>query len=87
MRRRRPAPPSAPLNALDAGLALLGVEVLRRLGLPCPSDAEILAFSRGGPLPEHLEGESRCLREKISAYLVNGMLLAGLEGRAAAADE
>lgn len=87
MRRRRPALSSPSLNALDAGLALLGVEVLRRLGLPCPSDGEILALSRGGALPEHVEGESRFLREKISAYLVNGMLLAGLEGRAAAADE
>jgi hypothetical protein len=66
------------LNALDAGLCLLGVEVLRRLNLPCPSDAEILAYSAyGAPLPENVEMESRHLRERITAYLVDGMRLAG----------
>ena len=66
------------LNALDAGLCLLGVEVLRRLNLPCPSDAEILAYStHGAPLPENVEMESQHLRERITAYLVDGMHLAG----------
>ncbi len=83
MRRRRSARPSPPLNAFDAGLALLGVEVLRRLGLPCPSDAEILAFSRGGALPEHVDSQSQFLRERISQYLVDGLTLEGLKRRAA----
>lgn len=83
MPRRRALPPPSTLNALDAGLALLGVEVVRRLGLPCPSDAEILAFSRGGAFPEYVDSESQFLREKITAYLVNGMLLEGLERQAA----
>jgi hypothetical protein len=68
----------AHLNALDAGLCLLGVEVLRRLNLPCPPDAEILAYSaHGAPLPENVEMESQHLRERITAYLVDGMRLAG----------
>ena len=78
---RRRALPSPSLNALDAGLALLGVEVLRRLCLPCPSDAEILAFSRGGALD--VDSESQFLREKISQYLVDGLTLEGLKRRAA----
>jgi hypothetical protein len=53
------------------------------LRLPCPSDAQILAFCRGGALD--IEGESQFLREQTSAYLVDGMLLAGLERRAGAA--
>jgi hypothetical protein len=73
-------PSSSPthLNALDAGLCLLGVEVLRRFHLPCPSDAEILACSAyGAPLPENVEMQSQHLRERITAYLVDGMQLAG----------
>lgn len=66
------------LNALDAGLCLLGAEVLRRHNLPCPSDAEILSCSAyGPPLPDNVERESQHLRERITAYLVDGMLLAG----------
>jgi len=66
------------LNALDAGLCLLGAEVLRRLNLPCPSDAEILSYSaHGAPLPEHVAQESQHLRERITAYLVDGMYVAG----------
>jgi hypothetical protein len=66
------------LNALDAGLCLLGVEVLRRFNLPCPSDAEILACSAyGPPLPENVEMESQHLRQRISEYLVEGMYAAG----------
>lgn len=78
MPRREVPPPK--LNVLDAGLALLGVEVLRRLGFACPSDAEILRF-RGEPFD--VENESKHLRERISQYLVDGMLIAGLERRAA----
>jgi hypothetical protein len=77
---RRHVVPSPTLNALDAGIALLGVEVLRRLGFAGPSDAEILRF-RGEPFD--VESESRLLRERISEYLVNGMMVAGLERRAA----
>jgi len=80
---RRRALPSPSLNALDAGLALLGVEVLRRLGLPCPSDAEVLRF-RGVPDdPDSVDNDAGFLREKISAYLVDGMTLEGLSRRAA----
>lgn len=79
----RRAHPSPTLNVVDAGLALLGVEVLRRLGLPCPSDAEVLRF-RGVPGdPDAVDNDGRFLREKITAYLLDGMLLDGLERRAA----
>jgi hypothetical protein len=73
-------PASSPthLNAIDAGLCLLGVEVLRRFHLPCPSDAEILSCSAyGPPLPENVAMESQHLRERITAYLVDGAYLAG----------
>jgi hypothetical protein len=87
-RMNRPVlPPSSPthLNALDAGLCLLGAEVLRRHHLPCPSDAEILACSAyGPPLPDNVEMESQHLRERITAYLVDGMVLAGQRRRTSA---
>lgn len=73
-----PSSPPTHLNALDAGLCLLGVEVLRHFNLPCPSDAEILACSAyGAPLPETVAMQSQHLRERITAYLVDGMQLAG----------
>jgi hypothetical protein len=82
MRRRDRSRPH--LDSLDAGLALLGVEVLRRAGLPCPSDAEVLGV-RGAPADAAaVESEAQFLREKISGYLVQGMLLDGLQRRAAA---
>jgi hypothetical protein len=82
MRRRKD--PSPTLNSLDAGLALIGVEVLRRLELPGPTDAEILRF---GGEPFDVENEAKFLRERISQYLANGMLLAGLERQATTAGE
>lgn len=82
MRRRdRPTPT---LSSLDAGLALLGVEILRRVGLPCPSDAEVLRRCGAPEDPASLDGEAQFLREKISGYVVQGMLLDGLQRRAAA---
>lgn len=64
------------LNALDAGLALLGLEVLRRLGLACPTDTEVLSFY--DVFPEHVDDTARLMRGRISAYLVEGMLIAGV---------
>ncbi|HET7499943.1 MAG TPA: hypothetical protein VFK02_03045 [Kofleriaceae bacterium] len=84
----RPAlAPSSPthLNALDAGLCLLGAEILRRYHLPCPSDAEILSCSAyGPPHPDNVESESQHLRERITAYLIDGMVLAGQHRRPSA---
>src|SRR3989304_875183 len=43
MRRRSPAKSSQPqLSVMDAGCCLIGLEHMRRLGLPCPSGAAVL---------------------------------------------
>lgn len=82
MRRRdRPTPT---LSSLDAGLALVGVEILRRAGLCCPSDAEVLRLCGAPDDPDPLDSEAQFLRAKISGYVVQGMLLDGLQRRAAA---
>ena len=66
------------VNAVDLGLCLLGAEVLRRLNLPCPSDAEVLAYSGFGRLvPDDVEMHSLHLRERIAEYLVEGAFVVG----------
>jgi hypothetical protein len=77
MRRRSPAKASPPpLDVLDAGCCLLGLDHMRRLGLPCPSDAEVLRFT-GIDVddPDDVEDAGLLFRHKALAYLIDGMML------------
>lgn len=77
MRRRSPAKSSQPqLSVMDAGCCLLGLEHMRRLGLPCPSDAAVLRFTGiDADDPDAVEDASLLFKHKVLEYIIDGMML------------
>jgi hypothetical protein len=83
MRRRsqakfsvKPAQQKHPLSALDAGCCLLGLDNMRRLGLACPSDVDVLSFT-GIDVndPDAVEDAQLLFRHKALRYIIDGMML------------
>jgi hypothetical protein len=81
MRRQR-RPPAAPeaestLTPLDAGICLLGLESLHKIGLARDvSDADVLRFVPGVELPDAAAVHYQSMRhiELALAYLVEGLV-------------
>jgi len=79
-RRPRSKPP---LTALDAGVCFLALEHLRRLGLPCVSDAEVFrVLGADTSDPEAVEDVRLRLMLKAQSYLTDGLIL-GMSAAAA----
>jgi hypothetical protein len=68
---RNPGPMSAP----DAGICLLALRILRKHGLACPTEAEILAL-RGVNVSDADELEQASFEHEYTtqAWLVDGMM-------------
>ncbi len=69
-------PSQHPLTAMDAGCCLLGLDHMRRLGLSCPSDVDVLRFT-GIDVndPEAVEDAKLLFRHKALRYMIDGMML------------
>jgi hypothetical protein len=77
MRRRSFAKSFRPaLSVMDAGCCLLALDHLRRVGLPCPSDAEVLRCTGiDADDPSTVEDAGFLFRHKVLACIIDGMML------------
>jgi hypothetical protein len=75
MSRRRPSPASPKLSPIEAGLSLLALDILRRLDVACPADAEVLGLlGVSAKAGDDLEEHSYELKSLVLDRLIDGLL-------------
>lgn len=75
MHRRRPPAATPKLTPIEAGCCLVALDILRRLDVSCPSDAEILGLlgvdaAAGDDVDEH----TFVLKSNVLDCLIDGLM-------------
>ena len=74
MRRRLVAAPPK-LTPIEAGCCLVALEILRRLGMACPSDAEVLGcLGVNAAAGDDVDEQGFVLKSQVLDCLIDGLL-------------
>lgn len=74
MRRRRPPATPPKLIPIEAGCCLLALDIMRRHGLACPSDAEVLSLIGVSEAADDFEDCRYALMSQVLDRLIDGLL-------------